>query len=116
MTNKTILITGSTDGIGKQTAIELAKFGSRIIIHGRNEQRCQETATELISVTGNPNINFVAADFSSLLQVKKMANSINSKYERLDVLINNAGVFENEKIFTLDEYETPFKPPLPLNA
>jgi len=108
MTNKTILITGSTDGIGKQTAIELARFGSRIIIHGRNELRCQETATELISVTGNPNIKFVAADLSSLSQVKEMANLINSKYERLDVLINNAGVFENEKIFTTDEYEMTF--------
>jgi len=108
MTNKTILITGATDEIGKQTAIELARFGSRIIIHGRNEQRCQETATKLISVTGNPNINFVAADLSSLSQVKKMVEFITTQYDRLDILINNAGVFENEKIFTFDGYETTF--------
>jgi NAD(P)-dependent dehydrogenase (short-subunit alcohol dehydrogenase family) len=108
MTNKTILITGSTDGIGKQTAIELAKFGSRIIIHGRNGERCKKAAVEIADKTENLNIDYLSADFTSLAQVKEMANSMNSKYERLDVLINNAGVFENEKIFTINGYEKTF--------
>ncbi len=108
MINKTILITGATDGIGKQTAIELAKLGGKIIIHGRNEERCKSVVAEIVDKTRNSNIDYLSADFASLSQVKEMANSINSKYERLDVLINNAGVYENEKLFTLDRYEMTF--------
>ena len=53
MENKTILITGSTDGIGKQSAIELAQLGSRIIIHGRNAEKCESKAKKIISLNGN---------------------------------------------------------------
>lgn len=108
MTNKTILITGATDGIGKQTAIELAKTGSRIIIHGKNEERCKKTVAEIVDKTGNSDIDYLSADFASLSQVKEMANSIKLKYSQLDVLINNAGVYENEKIYTFDGYEMTF--------
>ncbi len=108
MNNKTILITGATDGIGKQTAIELAKLGGKIIIHSRNEKKCKKTVAEITNKTGNSDIDHLSADLASLAQVKEMANAVISKYERLDVLINNAGVFENEKIFTFDGYEMTF--------
>ncbi len=108
MKNKIILITGATDGIGKQTALDLAKFGGEIIIHGRNEEKCKKNVAEISDKTGNSNINFFSADFASLSQVKDMANSLITKYDRLDVLINNAGVFENEKKFTFDGYEMTF--------
>jgi len=108
MQNKTILITGSTDGIGKQSAIELAQVGSRIIIHGRNAEKCELTVKKIISLTGNLKIDYVVCDLSSLIEVKKMAESIKTQYEKLDILINNAGLYENEKIFTLDGYESTF--------
>jgi len=106
--NKTILITGATDGIGKQTAIELASFGAKLIIHGRNEEICKKSVDDIVSLTGNQNINHISADLSSLAQVCEMAEKIISSYEKLDVLINSAGVYENEKIFTIDGYETTF--------
>jgi len=108
MRNKTILITGATDGIGKQSAIELAKLSGKIIIHGRDEEKCKKTVAEIISLTGNSNIDYSSADFSSLTQVREMANTISSRYDKLDILLNNAGVYENEKIFTIDGYETTF--------
>ncbi|VAX17945.1 hypothetical protein MNBD_IGNAVI01-2854 [hydrothermal vent metagenome] len=108
MKNKIILITGATDGIGKQTAIELAKFGAKIIVHGRNNEKCIKTVAEITDKTGNSDIDHLSADLTSLAQVKEMADKVKSKYERLDVLINNAGVFENEKTFTFDGYEITF--------
>ena len=108
MRNKRILITGSTDGIGKQTAIELAKLGASILIHGRNEERCAKAVNDIVSVSGNADINYISADISSLSQVKMMAKDIITKFDRLDVLINNAGVYENGKIFTIDGYEATF--------
>ena len=106
--SKRVLITGATDGIGKQTAIELASKNYEIIIHGRNEEKCAEAKNEIIKKTGNKNIEFVCADFSSLNDVRNMAEDIIKKYDRLDVLINNAGVYMNKKVLTNDGFETTF--------
>ena len=108
MKNKTILITGATYGIGKQSAIELAGLSEKIIIHGRDEEKCKKTVAEIISLTGNLTIDHISADFSSLTQVREMADTIISRYDILEILLNNAGVYENEKIFTIDGYETTF--------
>ena len=108
MNNKNILITGSTDGIGKQTAIELAKKNYNIILHGKNEEKCIKIRNEVIYETGNNNVDFVISDFSDLNDVRKLAKHIIEKYDRLDVLINNAGVYMNEKKLTIDGYETTF--------
>jgi NAD(P)-dependent dehydrogenase (short-subunit alcohol dehydrogenase family) len=109
MKGKTILITGSTDGIGKQTALELARMGANIIIHGRDPQRLQTTRAELIEKSGNDNIEPLLADFSSLAQVKQMANDILAKYSRLDVLVNNAGVFLLDRRISTDGLEMNFQ-------
>jgi NAD(P)-dependent dehydrogenase (short-subunit alcohol dehydrogenase family) len=106
---KTILITGSTDGIGKQTALELARLGANVIIHGRDPQRLQSTQDELIRISGNNNIDSLLADFSSLAQVKQMASNILAKYMRLDVLVNNAGVFLLHRKITIDGLEMNFQ-------
>jgi NAD(P)-dependent dehydrogenase (short-subunit alcohol dehydrogenase family) len=90
---KTILITGSTDGIGKQTALELAEMGHRIIIHGRKEERCLNTINEIKSKIKSTNLDFVVADFSNIEEVKSMGEKIKSRYSVIDVLINNAGVY-----------------------
>lgn len=93
MENKIILITGSTDGIGKITATTLAKQGHTVIVHGRNKSKAEAVRNEIIAETGNNNVDILLADLLSLADVKKAAEEFESKYNHLDVLINNAGAF-----------------------
>ncbi len=96
--SKIILITGSTDGIGKQTAIELANLGHTIIIHGRNEKRAIEALNEIKSSVKNSSVDYVVGDFSSPEEIERMAQEFKSKFSSLDVLINNAGVYLNKRM------------------
>lgn len=91
MNNKIILITGATDGIGKITATELAKKGNHVVIHGRNEQKAQNTVEEIKQQAPNAQVDYLIADLFSLSAVKKMVDQFQQKYDHLDVLINNAG-------------------------
>ena len=93
MENKTILITGSTDGIGKITATELAKQGNIVIVHGRNKAKAEKVVEEIKATTGNNNIDYIIADLLSLADIKRMSEEFKTKYDHLDVLINNAGAF-----------------------
>lgn len=96
------MITGSTSGIGKETALALADLDYEVIIHGRDRKRGEKVVKELKSITGNDMIKLVIADFSSLDQVHDLSNYIKDKYDSLDVLINNAGM-ANHKLFS-DKY------------
>ncbi|MBZ0200018.1 MAG: SDR family NAD(P)-dependent oxidoreductase [Ignavibacteriaceae bacterium] len=109
MRNKIVLITGSTDGIGQQTAIELARMGAKVIIHGRTETKALETVAQLSQRIGKGELDWVGGEFTSFSEVKKMAEEINNRYDKLDVLINNAGVYKREKIITTDGFETTFQ-------
>ncbi|MEZ5195036.1 MAG: SDR family oxidoreductase [Bacteroidales bacterium] len=95
--NKIVLITGSTDGIGKQTALDLAKMGAELIVHGRNEERALNAIHELKATSGNEKMHFVTSDLSSLKQIKNMSDEIHHRFEKIDVLINNAGVFKTKR-------------------
>lgn len=103
MENKTILITGASDGIGKETAKTLAKQGHHIIIHGRNKQKAEAALEEIKRESGNKNIDMYLADFLSLAEVKKFADTIKQKYDHVDVLINNAGAQFGDKRETTSE-------------
>lgn len=92
---KNILITGATDGIGKLTAAMLAQDGHTVYIHGRNKDKLQATVSEIQSNTHNKNIYGFLADFSDLDSVKQMAKEVRQKVSKLDVLINNAGIFKS---------------------
>ncbi|GAA4278706.1 SDR family NAD(P)-dependent oxidoreductase [Aquimarina mytili] len=92
---KTIVITGSTDGIGKLTAIKLANNGHNVYIHGRSPEKLANVILEIKQTSNNPNIEGFAADFSNLEDVKSMADEIKAKLSKIDVLINNAGVFKS---------------------
>ena len=106
MENKTILITGATGGIGKETAKALAKKGHTIIIHGRNLAKTQAVCNEIKTETGNNNIDILLADMLSLADVKKLAIEFKQKYGRLDVLINNAGgIFDKQREISIDGLE-----------
>lgn len=103
MRQKIILITGSTDGIGKITATELAKQGHKIIVHGRNKEKTENVCQEIIAKTGNNNIDFVTADLLQLSDIKRMSEELKKKYDHLDVLINNAGAFFGKERETTSE-------------
>ena len=93
--SKTILITGSTDGIGKLTAIQLAKQGHTIYLHGRNAKKLAKTVTDIKALSKNEHIQGFIADFSDVQSVQNMAHQIHNEVSKLDVLINNAGIFNS---------------------
>ncbi len=106
MESKIILITGASDGIGKETAKTLAKQGHTIIIHGRNPEKTKSAYEEIKAASGNNKIEYMTADFLSLAEVKKFADKVKQKYDYLDVLINNAGAqFTNKRKTTVEGYE-----------
>ncbi len=108
MENKIVLVTGSTDGIGKQTALELAKKNAYVLIHGKDSERCQKTVDEIAAKSGNNKLQPFVADFSSLNQVRKLAQQIKQQYQHLDMLINNAGVHEKNYRESEDGLEMTF--------
>ena len=105
---KTILVTGSSDGIGRATARELAERGCAVIVHGRNERRAQEAAREIAGASGSRSVTAVAGDFASLEEVRAMAAQILRTSPRLDVLINNAGIAVRRRRTTRDGFESTF--------
>ncbi len=88
---KTILVTGSTDGVGRLVARQLADQGARVFIHGRNSQR-GEQVVEHIQTAGHGSAVFLSADLSSLAEVRRLADLVRQDCDRLDLLINNAGI------------------------
>lgn len=94
--SKTIIITGSTDGIGKLAALKLAKQGHTIYVHGRNKEKVEAVIFEIKEQSKNQNIKGFVADFSDLDAVSKMAEQIKNEVPIIDVLINNAGIFKSK--------------------
>lgn len=102
---KTILITGATEGVGKATAYALARQGHRLILHGRSADKLAAVLAGLKSATGNPHLEPILADFSSLAAVNTMAGTLLGQYDRLDVLINNAGAMFSGRQVSQDGFE-----------
>jgi NAD(P)-dependent dehydrogenase (short-subunit alcohol dehydrogenase family) len=105
---RTIIITGATDGIGKQTALELAKQGFNLGLVGRNPEKGASVVSELIRETGNESIQFHYADLSIMESVQKLADEIQSSYETIDVLLNNAGAYFSKLNMTDEGFEKTF--------
>jgi retinol dehydrogenase 12 len=103
------LITGATEGVGKVTALELAKKGFTIVIAARNADKAGALIEEIEASTGNTNCDYIVADLRSLEQVRQLAATFRLRYSTLDVLINNAGVFLPTRTETEDGYETMFQ-------
>lgn len=93
MQDKTVLITGATNGIGLETARTLAGMGARLIGVGRNAEKCAAVADQLRRETGNQQIEFLVADLSLPAQVRRVADNVRQQTDHLDVLINNAGMY-----------------------
>lgn len=108
ISQKTFLITGASDGLGKATALQLAIKKYHVVIHGRNGVKTNLVKEEIIRESGNKNIETIIADFSSLDQVDIMAEEVIQRFPSLNVLINNAGIYMRRKEYTEDGLETTF--------
>jgi NAD(P)-dependent dehydrogenase (short-subunit alcohol dehydrogenase family) len=101
------LVTGSTDGLGREVARRLAAQGAHVIVHGRNVERGQALVAE-IAASGRGSARFYQADFASLAEVRRLAGEIRRDYTRLDVLVNNAGLIVPRREVSKDGYEMQF--------
>ncbi len=108
---RVVLVTGSTGGLGRETAKALASQGDHVIIHGRNVERGEKLVAE-ITAEGKGNARFYRADFGNLSEIRTLGEAILRDYDRLDVLVNNAGIFlpeSAERRLSDDGYELHFQ-------
>lgn len=94
---KTILITGATDGIGLETAKTLVELGHSVLVHGRNPEKLEKVVKELSRLTGDPLVESYVADLSRIRDVEHLVKSVSAAQGKLDVLINNAGIYSTKK-------------------
>jgi NAD(P)-dependent dehydrogenase (short-subunit alcohol dehydrogenase family) len=92
LSEQTILITGATDGLGRALAVELARGGATLLLHGRDDARGAATLAEVHERTGNDRLRFYRADLAELAQVHALADAVSAEHDRLDVLVSNAGI------------------------
>ncbi|MDJ1184046.1 SDR family NAD(P)-dependent oxidoreductase [Roseofilum casamattae] len=105
---KTILITGSTDGIGLETAKMLVSQGHEVLLHGRSPSKLENTETLLSALPGDGRVESYEADLSRMADVESLLKAVSAKHDRLDVLINNAGVFKISNPMTEDGLDARF--------
>ena len=106
ISEQVILVTGATDGLGRGVAADLASRGATVLLHGRSPERLERTLAELRDETGSEKLRTYRADFASLAEVRAMAAEVTANEERLDALVNNAGIgFLPEREFSQDGVE-----------
>ncbi|HEX6994521.1 MAG TPA: SDR family oxidoreductase [Gammaproteobacteria bacterium] len=109
MTGKIALVTGSTDGLGRAVARRLGALGATVLVHGRNVERGADAVREVEAAGGTA--SFYRADFASLDEVRALADTLLDRYERLDLVINNAGIWtdgSDERRTSADGHELVF--------
>jgi len=108
MDGKIVMITGANSGIGKETARVLAERGATIIMICRNKERGEVALKELKKKTNSDKIELILTDLTKPDTIHDAVDKFKEKYDRLDVLINNAGLILNERIITSEGYEKTF--------
>src|SRR5438045_1299685 len=107
-TEKTALVTGGTDGIGKEIALGLGRAGNRVIIVGRDGAKGARAVKEIIDAAGNPNVEYSQADLSLLCEVSRLSKEIAVKYPALHYLVLGAGVVRGRLQLTSEGVESNF--------
>ncbi len=102
---KTVLVTGSSDGIGREAARQLGERGVRVLVHGRTRARADAAAAALRAETGRDLFEPVAGDFASLGEVRALAAEVLGRHPRLDALVNNAGIYATTRGVSADGFE-----------
>jgi len=108
MEQRTIVITGGNTGIGLETAVSLASAGERVVIACRNPAKAEAAVTEISTRSGSGDVESVALDLASLASVRSCAEELARRCERVDVLINNAGLIQSGRDTTVDGFEMSF--------
>jgi NAD(P)-dependent dehydrogenase (short-subunit alcohol dehydrogenase family) len=109
MAGKLALITGGNAGIGKETAVGLARMGAHVVITSRNAERGRDAVVDIRQRSGNEAVDVMALDLARLASVREFAAAFLAQYDRLDVLILNAGLVLGSRRVTEDGYETTFQ-------
>jgi NAD(P)-dependent dehydrogenase (short-subunit alcohol dehydrogenase family) len=105
---KTVLVTGTTEGLGRHVARELASMGATVLVHGRNQERLETILEDVRGQAGGEEARSYLADLSSLAAVRELAERILAAEGRLDVLVNNAGIASRERLVSEDGVELTF--------
>jgi NAD(P)-dependent dehydrogenase (short-subunit alcohol dehydrogenase family) len=105
---KVCLITGSTNGIGKITAMDMAMMGCTVVLVARDKGKAKATKDEIISKTKNRSVEVLMADLSSLKEIRKLAEDFKKKHDKLHILINNAATVPKKRKVSVDGYEMQF--------
>lgn len=105
---KICLVTGATDGIGRRTALDLARKDTKVIIIGRNRKKCALVVSNIIRESQNVDVEFEVADLSALSEIHSLAERLNERLARIDVLINNVGAWFHRRTLSVDGIEMTF--------
>ena len=105
LTGRTALVTGASDGIGKEVARGLAGMGARVVLACRNAEKGEAARAEIAASSGNPDVHLQLVDFSVQASVRAFADKVVAAHPRLDVLVNNAGLWSDERRLTPDGHE-----------
>lgn len=108
LSGKVCLVTGATAGIGLVAAEALAIQDATVVIVGRNPQKCEQTVNAIKAKSGNSNVSYLVGDLSLLRQVEQVADQFKARFDRLDVLLNNAGAVVMDRQVTAEGYEMTF--------
>jgi NAD(P)-dependent dehydrogenase (short-subunit alcohol dehydrogenase family) len=108
MAGKVVLITGATDGIGREAAARLAEMGAEVVVVGRDQKKAEETVNQVNAHSQQGKASYLLADLSSMADVRRLAKEFRSKYSRLDVMVNNAGSAFMKRTLTEDGFEKTF--------
>ena len=108
MKGKICLVTGSNSGIGKETALSLAKMGATVVMVVRNKERGEKAKKEIVKQSGNNSVDLMICDLSSMESIRQFAEEFKKKHKRLDVLTNNAGASFSKREVTPEGFERNF--------